>query len=237
MPDEANGIVTYTLIRDLAATDRPRERLRDAGPGALSPAELLAILLRTGNAKESALTQATRLLAKFGGLSGLARASFAELCAEHGLGEAKAAQIQAAIRLGTLAAKKVDARPIIKSAEDVSDLLCAEMSMFEQEVVRVLVLDTRNHLLSTHDVYRGSVHSAHIRIAELLREPIRANASAVIVVHNHPSGDPSPSAADIHMTKMLVEAGKLMDIDVLDHMIMAGGSHASLREMNLGFSP
>jgi DNA repair protein RadC len=236
MAEDANGIAAYTLIRDLPVTDRPRERLRDAGADQLSPAELLAILLRTGNARESALAQATRLLARFGGLSGLSRASFSELCAEHGLGPAKAAQIQAALRLGILAARSPESRPIIKSAEDVSDLMCDEMSLFDQEVVRVLVLDTRNHLLGTYDVYRGSVHSAHIRIAELLRDPIRANGSAMIVVHSHPSGDPSPSAADISMTKMLVEAGKLMDIDVLDHMIMAGGKHVSLRERKLGFT-
>jgi DNA repair protein RadC len=111
----------------------------------------------------------------------------------------------------------------------------AEMSLLDQEHVRVLVLDTRNRLIATQDVYRGSVHTTHIRIAELLREPIRANASAIVVVHNHPSGDPSPSAADISMTKMLAEAGKLMDIDVLDHIIIAGGRHVSMRERKLGF--
>jgi DNA repair protein RadC len=236
MAEDANGRASYTLIRDLPETDRPRERLRDFGPDSLSEAELLAILLRTGNAKESALAQASRLLARFGGLAGLARASFQELCAEHGLGEAKASQIQAALQLGIRANIQQQARTIIKSADDVAQLMCAEMSLFEQEVVRVLVLDTRNHLIQAPDVYRGSVHSAHIRIAELLREPIRANASAVIVVHNHPSGDPTPSAADISMTKMLIEAGKLMDIDVLDHVIMAGGRHASMRDLKLGFA-
>jgi DNA repair protein RadC len=233
----ANGRASYVLIRDLPETDRPRERLRDFGAESLSEAELLAILLRTGNARESAIAQATRLLARFRGLTGLARASIPELCAEHGVGEAKATQIGAALELGIRAARQQHDRTVIKAASDVEDLLCTEMSLFDQEVVRVLVLDTRNHLLSQHDVYRGSVHSAHIRIAELLREPVRANASAIIVVHNHPSGDPSPSAADVSMTKMLFEAGKLMDIDVLDHMIMAGGRSASLRELGLGFPP
>ncbi|MEX0750995.1 MAG: DNA repair protein RadC [Dehalococcoidia bacterium] len=237
MAEDANGSAPYTLIRDLPATDRPRERLRDFGAHALSEAELLAILLRTGNARESALAQASRLLARYGGVYGLVRASFAELCAEHGLGEAKASQIKASLELGVRASREQNERTIIKSAKDVEDLLCTEMSLFDQEVVRVLVLDTRNHVIATKDVYRGSVHTAHIRIAELLREPIRANASAVIVVHNHPSGDPTPSAADISMTKMLVEAGKLMDIDVFDHMIMAGGKSVSLRELGLGFAP
>lgn len=237
MADEANGHASYTLIRDLPQGDRPRERLRDFGADSLSEAELLAILLRTGNARESALAQASRLLARFGGLAGLARASFAELCAEHGLGEAKAAQIKAALELGIRSGQERETRPVIKSAMDVERLCCAEMSLFDQEVVRVLVLDTRNHLMAAQDVYRGSVHTAQIRIAELLREPIRANASAIIVVHNHPSGDPTPSAADISMTKMLVEAGKLMDIDVLDHMVMAGGKSASMRDLRLGFAP
>jgi DNA repair protein RadC len=239
MAEDANGIAThtYTLIRDLPATDRPRERLRDFGASSLSEAELLAILLRTGNARESALAQASRLLAKHGGIAGLARASFTELCAEHGLGEAKACQILAALELGIRAGRgRTDERETIKSADDVVRLMCAEMSLLQQEHVRVLVLDTRNHLVTTQDVYRGSVHSAHVRIAELLREPIRANASSIIVVHNHPSGDPSPSAADVAMTKSLVEAGKLMDIDVLDHMIMAGGRYTSMREQRLGFS-
>lgn len=237
MADDAHRTTPYVLIRDLPATDRPRERLRDFGAASLSEAELLAILLRTGNARESAIAQATRLLARFGGLTGLARASFAELCAEHGLGEAKAAQIGASLELGIRAARQQRPGTVIKTASDVEALLCTEMSLFDQEVVRVLVLDARNHLISMQDVYRGSVHTAHIRIAELLREPIRANASAIIVVHNHPSGDPAPSAADIAMTKMLVEAAKLMDIDVLDHMIMAGGKSASLRELRLGFAP
>jgi len=237
MAEEANGSAPYILIRDLPATDRPRERLRDFGAGSLSEAELLAIMLRTGNARESALAQASRLLARFGGLTGLARASFSELCAEHGLGEAKAAQIGAALELGIRAARQQLTLTTIKGASDVEGLLCTEMSLLDQEVVRVLVLDARNHLVSMRDVYQGSVHSATVRIAELLREPIRANASAIIVVHNHPSGDPTPSAADISMTKMLVEAAKLMDIDVLDHMIMAGGKSASMRELRLGFAP
>jgi DNA repair protein RadC len=235
MAEDANGVASYTLIRDLPANDRPRERLRDFGAEALSAAELLAILLRTGNAKESALAQASRLLARFGGLGGLARASFAELCAEHGLGEAKAAQIKAALQMGIRAAITSEARPLIKSVDDVANLMGTEMTLLEQELVRVLLLDARNQLIATADVYRGSVHTAHVRIAELLREPIRANASAIVVVHNHPSGDVTPSTADINMTKMLIDAGKLMDIDVLDHIIIAGGRHLSMRERKLGF--
>jgi DNA repair protein RadC len=236
MAEGTNGRATPTLIRDLPQGDRPRERLRDAGAEALSAAELLAILLRTGNAKESALAQASRLLAKFGGLTGLARASFQQLCSEHGLGEAKAAQIKAALQMGIRAAAGDVERAVLRSPEQVAELLSAEMSLLEQEEVRVLLLDTRNRLMSMHKMYRGSVHTTHVRVAELLREAIRANAPAMIVVHNHPSGDPTPSAADLQLSKELFEAGKLMEIDVLDHMVMAGGGHSSIRALLPGLA-
>lgn len=226
----------YTLIRDLPQTDRPRERLRDAGADALSNAELLAILLRTGSSKESALAQATRLLARFEGLAGMARASFGELCAEHGLGEAKAAQIKAALEMGLrLAAHAPEERPVVKSPDDLANLVLAEMSLLEQESVRVILLDTRNHVLAMPEVYRGSVHSTQVRVAELLREAVRVNAPSVVLVHNHPSGDPAPSAADITLTKMLHEAAKLLDIELVDHMIIGGGRYASMRTMGLAF--
>ncbi len=231
-----DGGATYTLIRDLPAGDRPRERLRDFGAAALSNAELLAILLRTGTPKESALAQAARLLARFEGLPGLARSSFGELCAEHGLGEAKTAQLKAAIELGVrLASTAPDQRPVVKSPDDIANLVLAEMSLLEQEHVRMVLLDTRNRVLAVPEVYRGSVHTAHVRIGELLREAVRANAAAVVALHNHPSGDPTPSAADVQMTKMLHEAGRLMDIDVLDHLVIGGGRYVSMKSLHLGF--
>ena len=234
--DSTNGRVEYTLIRDLPAAERPRERLQSAGAGALSNAELLAILLRTGGARESALAQASRLLARFEGLPGLARATFGELCREKGLGEAKAAQVKAALELGLrLASAAPDQRPVVRTPEDIANLLLGEMSLLEQEHVRVLSLDVRNRLIHTHEAYHGSVHTTMVRMAEVLREPLRANAAGLVLVHNHPSGDPTPSAADITMTKQLCEAAKLMDIDVLDHIIVAGGKWVSLRRLRMGF--
>jgi len=225
-----------TMIRDLPAADRPRERLRDAGAAALSTAELIAILLRTGNAQESALDQAHRLLATFGGVGGVARSSFAELCNERGLGEAKAAQIKAAIELGTRAAASVpERRRTFTSPEDIADLALAEMSLLDHESVRVLVLDTRGHRVSFNEVYKGSVHSATVRIAELLHDAVRAKAPSMVCVHNHPSGDPTPSAADIQMTKSLYEAAKAMDIDLLDHIVVGGGRYVSMKAARLGF--
>ena len=225
-----------TMIRDLPASDRPRERLRDAGPGALSNAELMAILLRTGNANESALAQAQRLIARFGGLAALARTSFAELCNEKGLGEAKAAQIKAAIELGTRAAASLpEGRRVFASPEDIADLVLGEMSLLDQESVRVMLLDIRGHMISFSEVYKGSLHSATVRISELLRDAVRVNAKSMVCVHNHPSGDPTPSAADIEMTKLLYDSARVMDVDLLDHMVIGGGRYVSMRAARLGF--
>lgn len=235
---DGDAHVTYTLIRDLPATERPRERLRDAGANALSAAELLAILLRTGTAKESALSQATRLLARFQSLEGLRNAPFQELCNEHGIGEAKAAQIKAALELGLRAAKKdgADQRPIVRSPEDIAALVLHEMSALEQEQVRVMLLDVRNHVLGLPTVYVGSVHSTNVRIGELLADALRVKAAAIVLLHNHPSGDPAPSAADVQMTKQLGEAAKLMDVDLLDHVVIGGGRYVSMKQQRMGFS-
>jgi DNA repair protein RadC len=235
---DADGAAPYTLIRDLPANDRPRERLRDAGADALSNAELLAILLRVGTPRESALSMATRLLSTFGGVEGLHRAAFAELCQVSGLGPAKAAQIKAALELGMRSVKSTaPERGIMRSPDDIADLVLGEMSLLDQEQVRVISLDTRLRLVASTTVYVGSVHTAHVRIGELLSEPVRVKASAMVLVHNHPSGDPTPSAADITMTQQLFEAAKLMDIDLNDHLIIGGGRFVSLRALRLGFPP
>jgi DNA repair protein RadC len=235
---EGNGHIEYhARIRDLPAGDRPRERLRDAGPQALSNQELLAILLRTGSARESAVALASRLLSQRNGLTGLARAGFAELCAERGLGEAKAAQVQAALELGKrLAATQPEERPTVRFPEDVANLLQAEMALLEQEHLRVLLLNTRNQLLGKAEVYRGSVHTAVVRIGELFREALRQNAPAVILVHNHPSGDPTPSPDDMAMTKQAIAAGELLDVEVLDHIVIAHGGYSSMKRLKAGFA-
>lgn len=229
MPDQP-------LIRDLPQSERPRERLRDYGAPALSTAELLAIILRNGTAGENVVALATRLLARYGGLPGLARAGFRDLMAEHGLGEAKASELKAALELGKrLAASGPDERPVITSSRDVANLLLAEMSMLDQESLRVLLLNTKSAVLSTTEVVRGSVNTAQVRTAEVFREAIRSNAVAIIVVHNHPSGDPTPSADDIAITKEIARAGQLLGIDVLDHVIMGQGRYLSMREHHVGF--
>lgn len=227
---------TYTLIRDLPVTDRPRERLRDAGAQALANAELLAILLRVGSSKESALSQATRLLAHFEGLSGLWRASFTEMCNEKGLGEAKTAQIKAALELGMrLASAAPEVRTPMRSPEDLAGPLLAEMSMLEQEHVRVALLDARGRIMSIPTVYIGSPHTTHVRIADLLVDAIRDKAISIVLLHNHPSGDPLPSAADGMMTRQLYDSARVMDIDLLDHLVIGGGRYVSMKAIGLGF--
>jgi DNA repair protein RadC len=179
------------LIRDLPAGERPRERLKHAGEGALSTTELLAIILRTGVGGESVLDMAQRLISRYGGLPGLARASFAELESEKGLGEAKTAQLKAALEIGRrMLLVSPEERFAVRSPADVAQLLIAEMSHLEQEHFRALYLDTRNRLLGTETIYVGSLNASHIRVGEVFRDAIKRNCAAIIVVHNHPSGAP-----------------------------------------------
>jgi DNA repair protein RadC len=223
-------------ITDMHETERPRERLAARGPQALNTAELLAILLRVGVAGENAVQVGQRLLLKFDGLPGLHRAPFEELMNQHGIGAAKAAQIQAAIELGRrLNSESPDARTTINSPADAAGLLQYEMSALEQEHLRVILLDTRNHVLDTVEVYRGSVNSSQVRVGEVFKAAIRRGAPALIVVHNHPSGDPTPSPDDVAVTRAFVQAGKLLDVEVLDHLVIGQGGFVSLKERGLGF--
>jgi len=223
-------------IKDLPLDERPRERLAHAGESALSTTELLAIILRTGVGGESVLDMATRLISRYEGLPGLARASFVELQAEKGLGPAKTAQLKAALELGRrMLLASPDNRPILRSPADVAQLMIAEMAHLEQEHFRALYLDTRNRLLGTETVYVGSLNASHIRVSEVFREAVKRNCAAIIVVHNHPSGDPTPSPEDVEVTRQLVAAGSLLDIEVLDHLIVGQQRFVSLRERGLGF--
>jgi len=233
---DTNPKPTYR-ISDLHEADRPRERLASLGPQALTNAELLAILLRVGVQGENAVEVGQRLLTKFGGLRGLHRAPFKELMGQHGMGEAKASQIQAAIELGRrLTLEAPEERPSINSPADAAALVQYEMSALEQEHLRVILLDRRNRVLEVLEVYKGSVNSSQVRVGELFKDAIRANASAVIVAHNHPSGDPTPSPDDVAVTRAMVQAGKLLDIDVLDHLVIGSGKWVSLKERGLGFT-
>ena len=238
MAEQRQPTVEYHVrIREMPASERPRERLRDYGPENLNNAELLAIILRVGTAAENVVHLAERLLATFGGLPGLRRATFSELRNEHGLGEAKAAQLQAALELGKrLLAAQPEERATVRSPQDVANLLRGEMALLEQEHLRVVLLNTRNQVMGVQEIYKGSVNAAQVRVGEVLRPAVRENCPALVVVHNHPSGDPTPSPQDIAVTKELVAAGKQLDIEVLDHIIIAQGGHVSMKERGLGFS-
>jgi DNA repair protein RadC len=226
----------HVTIHDMPAGERPRERLQHYGPEALSTAELMAILLRTGSRGENVLDLATRLLIEFDGLGGLTRASFSELSAVKGVGQAKAAQLKAGLEIGRrLLIAAPHERPQITSPADAANLLMLEMGHLEQEHLRVLLLDTKNRVLASPNIYKGNVNTSVIRIAELFREAIRHNSTALIVAHNHPSGDPTPSPEDVRVTRQLVEAGKLLDVEVLDHLIIGQGRYVSLKERGLGF--
>lgn len=224
-------------ITDLAVEERPRERLARLGAQSLSNAELLAILLRVGIPGENAVQVGQRLLQHFGGLSGLQRAPFEELCSQRGVGAAKAAQLKAAIELGRrLLLEAPGERPLITSPADAAALVLYEMSSLEQEHLRLMLLDVRHRVMDIVDVYKGSVTSSQVRIGELFKHAVRRNAVGIILIHNHPSGDPTPSPEDIAVTRQTVQAGRLLGIEVLDHVIIGQGRWVSLKERGLGFN-
>ncbi len=226
----------YLTLKETPATDRPRERLKAVGASHLSDAELLAILLRVGIRGENVQDLARRLLSENHGLAGLAGLEFSELARQRGVGEAKACSIKAALELGRrLLRAAPEQRKQITSGADVADLLLLEMGQLEQEHMRVLHLNTKNQLIAMVEVYKGSLNSAPVRAADIFKGAVRNAAASVILAHNHPSGDPTPSAADITLTLELAKAAALLDIDLIDHLIIGDGRWVSLRRLGLGF--
>lgn len=224
-------------ITDMSASDRPRERLAELGPQALSNAELLAILLRVGVSGENSVQMGQRLLQDLGGLHGLHRASVLEISQQKGMGLAKASQIKAAIELGVrLRVEAPDERAVIHSPGDAAALVQYEMSALSQEHLRVINLDTRNKVINIEKLYVGSLNASTVRVAEIFKSGIQRNAASIIVLHNHPSGDPTPSPEDVALTRTVVQAGKLLDIEVLDHLVIGQARWISLKERGLGFT-
>ena len=225
------------MLAEMPEADRPRERLLKYGSTALTNVELLAILLNTGVRGESVMAVAERLLREYGGFTGLMTLTAEELSRIHGLGPAKATKLKASMEIANrILASNPDQRPRISSPDDVTNLIGLEMSLLEQEQLRVVLLNTRNEVIGIRKLYEGTTNQAQVRIAEVFKEAVRANAVAIVVVHNHPSGDPSPSSADIELTRELVEAGKILDVKVLDHMIIGHGRHVSMKRLGLGFA-
>ncbi|MCP3976385.1 MAG: JAB domain-containing protein [bacterium] len=217
----------------LPLRERPACRVAENGADACNLVELLAAIV--GGARQIEIAHS--LLAEFGDLDGLLKASAAELeRSTRGLGPAGAARLKAALELGRRVLLEMPQdRLRIGSPGDVAQLLIAEMSYLEQEHFRVLFIDTRNRLLDSETVYVGSLNAMYIRVAEVFRAATRRNCAAIIVAHNHPSGDPSPSPEDVEVTRRLVQAGELLNIELLDHLVIGRQRFVSLRERGLGF--
>ena len=227
-----------TRIQDLPVPDRPRERLVSAGADTLSNAELLAILLRSGMRGLSALALAEQLLVRFRCLQGLANASLDELCQVRGIGRDKAAGLKAAFTLARNLSREVrQESPLLDTPDRVADLLREEVRLLPVETFHVVLLNTRRRLLRVEQVTQGTLDTLLIHPREVFKAAIIANASALILAHNHPSGDPTPSEADIRVTRDLLRAGQLLKIDVLDHVIIGRADsgrardYVSLREL------
>jgi len=221
-------------VRELPPDERPRERLKKLGAEALTTSELIAILFRTGSRKSGAQDVAQRLMAQFGDLERLARASIEELCSVEGVGTVKALEIKAALELGKrLAAYTGDERPSVRSPEEASALFMSQFKGLDKEHFRAVLLNTKNHVLKTVEISVGSLDASLVHPRECFRPAVAASAASIILMHNHPSGDPEPSADDINITKRLKETGKVLGIEVLDHIIFGAGKYVSLKEKGL----
>ncbi|MGE7759041.1 RadC family protein [Peribacillus sp. NPDC097895] len=219
------------LIRDYPKEERPRERFLQDGPQSLSNQELLALLLRTGTKEESVLQLSGRLINSFKGLRLLKEASVEELTVIKGIGEAKAIHILASVELGRRINKLNDQdRYVIRSPEDGANYCMEEMRFLSQEHFVCLYLNTKNQVLQKTTVFIGSLNASIVHPREVFKEAFKRSAASIICLHNHPSGDPSPSREDIEVTKRLVECGKIIGIEVLDHIIIGEHKYISLKE-------
>ncbi len=216
--------------------ERPRERLCTYGAGSLSNAELMAILLRTGLKGENVLAMSNRLLAHFQGIDGIARASLEDLCEQNGISEAKACQLLAAIELGRrVSSPNPRDLPVINEPADIAALFSAEMAYLEREHLRVALMNTKHQVVDVEELYTGTVSSALVRPAEVFASALKRNCPAIAVVHNHPSGDPTPSNDDIETTSKLAKVSDLLEVELVDHVVIGQGRFVSMREKRLGF--
>jgi DNA repair protein RadC len=215
-------------IREMPQDERPREKLLGRGAAALTDPELIAILLRTGLPGANAVEVARQLLERYGSLSGLSRCTVKEIASIPGIGPAKAIQLVAAFGLGQRLANERLSRQKLDSPELVHDLVASEMRTLHKESLRVILLDTRYHLLRMEEISLGSVNESIAHPRDVFRPAVIASAYAVIVVHNHPSGDPSPSQSDHSLTRRLAEAAELLQIKLLDHIIIGAPAEGRL---------
>ncbi|MEH7273199.1 RadC family protein [Neobacillus vireti] len=219
------------MIRDFPQDERPRERFIQNGPESLSNHELIAILLRTGTKDESVLQLSNRLLTNFEGLRLLKAATLEEMTQIKGIGQAKAIQILAAVEIGRrIANLNYTDRYVIRSPEDGANYVMNDMRFLSQEHFVCLYLNTKNQVLHKQTIFIGSLNASIVHPREVFREALKRSAASIICLHNHPSGDPAPSREDIEVTKRLVECGKMIGIDVLDHLIIGENKFVSLKE-------
>lgn len=228
---------TYRLtVRELPLDERPRERLERYGAGTLQTSELLAIIFGSGMRGENVVDLSARLLREFGGLGGLLAADLPALCGQRGLGPAKAMQLKAIHEIGRrLNVLAPEQKPQITCPRDVANLVSIEMAYLAQEQLRVLCLDTKNFVVHQQTIYQGTVNTSVVRAAEVFKPAVTRTSPAIIVLHNHPSGDPAPSPEDVKTTEQLRQAGEILDIELLDHIIIGQHRFVSLKERRLGF--
>jgi len=230
---EKQGKKSFT-IHDLPAAERPRERLQKYGAESLSAPEIIALILGRGIAGESVMVTAQRLLGRFGSLGGIAGASVEELTQVKGIGLAKASQLKAAFELANrLESPAAAEKPLVKTPEDVAGLVTGRLKGKKKEYFLAILLDTRSRLIKVSEVSIGSLDASVVHPREAFKEAISASAPSVIFTHNHPSGDTTPSEDDIKLTRRLAEAGEIMGIDVLDHVIIGDKAYLSLKREGL----
>lgn len=225
------GLTEYRIrITDLPKEERPRERLVKYGPESLSTAELLAILLRTGTRKDNAVNLSNRILRDYS-LSRLSRASIPELSRIHGIGLAKATQIAACFELARRLEAHSDApKPRIKKPEDAYRLIAPGLRNLKRETFKALYLDAKNQLIWEETISIGTLDASIVHPREVFKTAIQESTASIILAHNHPSGDPGPSREDVELTRRLTEAGKLIGIEILDHIIVGEGGYVSMKE-------
>lgn len=222
-------------IMDIPKEERPKEKLIKFGAESLSNAELLAIILRCGVKGENVLNLSNRILAETKGLNGLLDASYYEITSIKGVKEGKASQILAIAelfrRFNTLRTSMEQIK--IKKPKDVADMLITEMRSYKQEVLKLIILNTKNKIIREKDIFKGSLNTSILHPREIYSEAVKYNGASIIICHNHPSGDPTPSKEDINITLRINECGKIMGIDLLDHIIIGSESYISLKEKGI----
>ncbi|MBQ6502995.1 MAG: DNA repair protein RadC [Flexilinea sp.] len=226
--------MSHFRISDFTDDSKPREKLLAFGAASLSDAELLAILLGSGTREMNVLELANKILKDNGGLKGIRKLDKDHFGKIKGVGPAKSAGILAAIELGRRFSRVISVdgeRQKINTAEDVWEYLRYEMEPLDHEELRIICLDTRFYVMDEYLLYRGTINTSSIRIAEIFRKPLQLNAACFVMVHNHPSGDPKPSAADLVTTRKVIEVGKAMELPLLDHVIIGAGTYTSLKKM------